>query len=46
MEKIIFIYINFNDIVLDFFMGSGIIGLVCKNLEWNFIGIELEKEYF
>ncbi|GAA7690738.1 site-specific DNA-methyltransferase [Helicobacter pylori] len=46
MEKIISIHTNPNDIVLDPFMGSGTTGLACKNLERNFIGIELEKEYF
>ncbi|TPH37814.1 site-specific DNA-methyltransferase, partial [Helicobacter pylori] len=25
---------------------SGTTGLACKNLKRNFIGIELEKEYF
>ncbi|MFT2641665.1 DNA-methyltransferase [Helicobacter pylori] len=46
MEKIISIHTNHNDIVLDPFMGSGTTGLACKRLERNFIGIELEKEYF
>ncbi|GAA8005977.1 site-specific DNA-methyltransferase [Helicobacter pylori] len=46
MEKIISIHTNPNDIVLDPFMGSGTTGLACKNLKRNFIGIELEKEYF
>jgi len=35
-----------NGIVLDPFMGSGTTGLACKNLDRNFIGIEMEKEYF
>ncbi|WP_100956045.1 DNA-methyltransferase [Helicobacter pylori] len=46
MERIISIHTNPNDIVLDPFMGSGTTGLACKNLKRNFIGIELEKEYF
>ena len=34
------------DVVLDPFMGSGTVGLVCKQLERDFIGIELNKDYF
>lgn len=35
-----------NDTVLDPFMGSGTTGVACKRLNRNFIGIEIEEEYF
>lgn len=34
------------DVVLDAFMGSGTTGVACKNLDRDFIGIEINKEYF
>lgn len=33
-------------VVLDPFMGSGTTGIACQNLNRNFIGIEMNEEYF
>tara|TARA_R110001583_G_scaffold118476_1_gene269903 strand:+ start:1031 stop:1675 length:645 start_codon:yes stop_codon:yes gene_type:complete len=38
--------VNENSIVLDSFMGTGSIGLACKELGCDYIGIELEPEYY
>ena len=37
---------NEGDTVLDPFMGSGTTGVVCKDLNRNFIGIEISEEYY
>ena len=35
-----------NKTVLDIFMGSGTTGVACKELNINFIGIELDENYY
>lgn len=46
MEYLVKTYTNENDTVLDFTMGSGTTGVACRNLNRNFIGIELNKKHF
>jgi site-specific DNA-methyltransferase (adenine-specific) len=46
MEYLIKTYTRGGETVLDFTMGSGTTGVACKNLNRNFIGIELDPEYF
>lgn len=46
MRDIIGIHTNPNDTILDPFMGSGTTGVACQNLNRNFIGIEINPEYF
>lgn len=46
MEYLIKTYTNEGDTVLDFTMGSGTTGVACKNLNRNFIGIEIEEKYY
>lgn len=46
MEYLIKTYTNEGETVLDFTMGSGTTGVACVNTDRNFVGIELDKEYF
>lgn len=46
MERCVKLWSNEGDTILDFTMGSGSTGVACKNLNRNFIGIEINKDYF
>ena len=46
LEYLIKTYTNENETVLDFTMGSGSTGVACVNTNRNFIGIEMDENYF
>lgn len=46
MEELLLIHSFHEATVLDPFMGSGTTGIACLNTGRNFIGMELEQEYF
>lgn len=46
MERLILASSNKGDTVLDNTMGSGTTGVACLNTERNFIGMEMDAEYF
>ena len=46
LEYLIKTYTNENELVLDNCMGSGSTGVACINTNRNFVGIELDENYF
>ena len=46
LEDLIKTFSNENNLVVDLTMGSGSTGVACVNTNRNFIGIELDPEYF
>lgn len=46
LEYLVKTYTNEGDTVLDNCMGSGSTGVACRNLNRNFIGIEMTEKYF
>lgn len=46
LEKLVLLATNENETILDPFMGSGSTGIACLFKNRNFIGCEIDKEYF
>jgi site-specific DNA-methyltransferase (adenine-specific) len=46
LKDLISTFSNENDLVVDLTMGSGSTGVACANTNRNFIGIEMDKNYF
>ena len=46
LEDLIKTFSNENDLVVDLTMGSGSTGVACKNTNRDFIGIEMNEEYY
>lgn len=46
MERLVTLFTNPGQVVLDPYMGSGTTGIACSNFGRKFIGIELERKYF
>ena len=46
LEDLIKTFSNENDLVVDLTMGSGSTGVACKNTNRDFIGIEMDNNYF
>tara|TARA_R110002049_G_scaffold222392_1_gene394038 strand:+ start:74 stop:1033 length:960 start_codon:yes stop_codon:yes gene_type:complete len=46
LEDLIKTFSNENDLVVDLTMGSGSTGVACKNTNRDFIGIEMDDNYF
>lgn len=46
MEFLVKSYCPIEGVVLDFCMGSGSTGVACVNTNRNFIGIEIDENYF
>lgn len=46
LEYLVKTYTNKRDVVLDNCMGSGSTGVACMNTDRDFIGIELDRNYF
>ena len=46
LEDLIKTFSNEGDLVVDLTMGSGSTGVACKNTDRNFVGMELDENYF